>query len=447
MPEPTDTDRRLLEAVLLLTERDAGKPPTLAEVAIALGYPVSGRSTVQRQLARLRPAYVTWNAAARSLQVTPEGLALLGRASPEAADHPAVDDGVLRLLARGLTELAAITGAGRTVQAPYPPAWQRGLNMLAAACVAGRGTPPQSSVETLGWCRQPLATWPVRFAGLERFGDAALLVDEAPSELARELAQSIQGGDAEMELSERMMLRIRNDAEAQQDQQAYVAVRRFLIEHAVIPQLELLQASLSPEMGNLGQQLGEMYERVPASALPEGRLWTCGFCGWTLARRNGRLHCADDRCRVLTRDFTVSPLPRPAPPDLYRVRRAIRRYVTAPGRYEIEAADRLRSFGLDVELWPCFDLYDLRIRFAHGPVWAIDAKDWRFPYLLAPHLTEIESRPGCSYSRAFYAVPDSRVDEDPDYLIILRRLARVPNTEIVTLAELVQRAQTEASRA
>jgi len=82
----------------------------------------------------------------------------------------------------------------------------------------------------------------------------------------------------------------------------------------------------------------------------------------------------------------------------------------------LEAA--LRERGLQVELWPEFDRYDLRLRFADGEAWAVDVKDWAEPSLLARRVNA-QAAPftsGPRWSRAFFVFPQERQRERPDYV-------------------------------
>src|ERR1700733_3461739 len=121
METPTDADLRLLRLILDLTEGNQGRPPTLAEIAVAAGFQSSSRGNIQRQLLRLKPRYVTWTSSPRSLTVTPAGRGLLGgnRSETGAMSLP-VSDAPLALLASGVTWLADAVSEGRPLQAPYP---------------------------------------------------------------------------------------------------------------------------------------------------------------------------------------------------------------------------------------------------------------------------------------------------------------------------------------
>jgi hypothetical protein len=74
----------------------------------------------------------------------------------------------------------------------------------------------------------------------------------------------------------------------------------------------------------------------------------------------------------------------------------------------------LEALGLDVELWPAFDRYDLRIVFPNREVWAVDVKDWANPFLLARRVKPIPSDP--PWTRAYFVFPDERRAQREDYL-------------------------------
>jgi hypothetical protein len=279
--------------------------------------------------------------------------------------------------------------------------------------------------------------------------DRPLLFGDEPSDLCRELALTQR--DAEMEVQERFMREALAQAERLGRPDAYVALRRHLIERPVLDEVDALAAAVSPEISPVGALLHDLYEPVPGTALaPLARaVPLCGHCGWTLewhARgdTDGRWRCGDDRCRVLTEGFTRSGGEIAWTPRLRRVRRAIRRYVTAPGRYELDTACALERLGLTVELWPSLDAYDLHVTFPDGRAWAIDIKDWRHPQYLAATLVPLERCPERPWSRAIYAIPDERVREDRGYLAVLRAAAgadggRAP-FEVETISDLLAQA-------
>ena len=442
MGEPTDSDRRLLQTILTLTEQNMGRPPTLAEVTETLGFQSSSRANIQRQLSRLRPTYVDWTSSPRSLRVTENGMGLLGVPSAGTDLDLPISDAILPLLASGLTKLVNDLNETKPLQAPYPAAWRRGMNLLAAEFLQRDLDPPASTAAAVALCHQRPSSWPVRFSGLIRLGDQSLLEDEQPTELCHELAQK---GDAELEIHEKLMEQVLTTAQAHRRPDAYVALRQLLIQEPVLPLSTLLERSFSVAIGPLGPHLNELFEPVPTTTLTEeGEVLLCGFCGWTLERLRGRLRCGDDRCRVLTENFIRGTHVLRVSPDthLHRVRRAIRRYVVAPGKYEVATAGQLQALGCLVELWPGYDAYDLRITFPDGEVWAVDVKDWRFPHLLAPHIRPLSQSSSWHWTRAFYAIPDARVSDIPNYISFLQ--SAVPSQEftILTISALLEAVQT-----
>lgn len=444
MVVPTDADKALLQTIVELTEQKSGIPPTLAEIAIELGYQSGSRANIQRQLTRLKPEYVDWNTSSRSLHVTVAGQALLGVTLADRGVDLPVSEAILPLLASGLTHMTLAVNDGKPPQAPYHLDWHRGLNMLAAECLIRGIDPPTHTATAIAWCHRPLKEWPVRFPVPAYLLDAALLEQEQPTELSREYA--FRGG-AEMEACQKLMERVLSEARRHRAPTAYVALRQHLIETPVLTDEALMRMSFDPRMSPLGANLTELYERVPTTVAEQGKVLICGFCGWTLQRHQGRLRCGDDRCRVLTGDFIHPPTKeRDEPPQkLYRVRRAIRRYIVAPGVYEINAMKRLRQLGLSVELWPGYDTYDLHIAFSNGDGWAVDVKDWRFPHLLARHLTPLQEVSGYKLTRALYAVPDERVRDNHHYLTILQSatasLGSLPDFGILTISALIEEAR------
>ncbi len=86
-------------------------------------------------------------------------------------------------------------------------------------------------------------------------------------------------------------------------------------------------------------------------------------------------------------------------------RRGVRRFIHDPGLLEVRLRDGLRRLGLESELWPGSDSYDLRIRFDDGEVWGIDAKDWESAGLLA---RAFSWNPDPPCDRAFLVVAQHR---------------------------------------
>jgi hypothetical protein len=146
---------------------------------------------------------------------------------------------------------------------------------------------------------------------------------------------------------------------------------------------------------------------------------------------------------VLTDNFTrqLGQRPWPVVGDLLRVRRAIRRYIVAPGVHELFLEAQLLRLGLTVTLWPEYDLYDLHILFPHGQRWAIDVKDWKYPHLLAPRLTPIPTGDTTLYDQALYAIPDARAQQYDSYMTYLRTATTGQPFRVLTIGDIVKQAR------
>jgi hypothetical protein len=164
----------------------------------------------------------------------------------------------------------------------------------------------------------------------------------------------------------------------------------------------------------------QIYEPVPDGYLDRGCYTTCRRCLTLLTPlADGGWWCERDQCRK-----QGTPVPGPAlaaqeTGQLHQLARPLRQFVTGPGRAELDLEAGLRSLRLQVEMWPGFDAYDLRITFPDGHVWAVDVKDWANPALLGREAAPV--RPEPPYDEAFWVVPRHRVDARPGYLAVYRR--------------------------
>jgi hypothetical protein len=437
----TDTEIALLQIIDRVTKDNEGQNPTLAEIALAAGMSSSSRGSIQRQLSKLRPTYVDWSGRARSLHLTPAGLALLGRSVTEFAVQSPIPDVIVPLLAAGLTRLKLHIETQMPLQAPYDSAWERGSRMLVMECLI-RGYPPPTHIGEVidQWCRIPPIEWPLPLSPSGRFYQEPLIdEDNEITTLCRELAQGLSFGDAELELNESLMAQVRTLAQARRNQQGYVVFRRYLIEHPIATQDELSEVGSLREMSPFAASLHEMYERIPATAIHNAQLYLCGHCGWTLEHVGAQLKCGGPRCATLTENFsrgtTIQAYDASDPP--LRVRRAIRQYIVAPGVYELHLSRQIEALGLTCVLWPFYDQYDLQVIFDNGEVWAIDVKDWKYPHLLGRSLTTFQDITP-DWKQAFFAIPDARVAENPTYLLTLRNLVRSDEFTILTISQLLK---------
>jgi hypothetical protein len=206
------------------------------------------------------------------------------------------------------------------------------------------------------------------------------------------------------------------------NQSAYVAFRRLLIEHPVLTALELHRACIEPALRNLVDQVRQAYQLVPPECVTEGDVRICRGCGNVLIRMTeGPPQCVEERC--LQRGVHNVARTIPAHEEVYWLRMALRAFISAPGQAELRLARKLSRLHLKVELWPKLDTFDLYVCFPGGDCWAVDVKDWTNPVQLAYGVTPFSPTP--EWTRAFFVFPNERARRRPDYLPLFEAHCRI----------------------
>ena len=337
------------------------------------------------------------------------------------------DELTLHLSASGVVKLTETVKNGNSPTLPYPKELQRGLDRLVLNCLRQKQTPPQGIPDLLSWCQRPLAEWPLELP--EEAGTADKLLDRGmPTEICEEWA--IASPDLEAELTQKkLLLNAISVCKSADAPDSYVAFRRLLIEKPIMTEFELLQQCHEPVLEKLAEQLQTAYEPAPESAVVGGQFHCCSNCGNLMLRAiAGDLVCTEERCRTKSLGKPGTQIPQSQ--GVFWLKRGLRRFVAAPGRAEVRLLEKLEKLGKlqQVELWPNFDSYDLRIVFPDGEAWAIDVKDWRNPFLLAKKVREqqppIPSAP--SWQQAYFVFPDDRKQQRSDYLRAFRNHSKLP---------------------
>ena len=315
-----------------------------------------------------------------------------------------------------MTELLEREAGGYTGQV-YPQTLRLGLSRLAGAMLRAGSYPVHSIPGAVTMMQKPVGDWDVQPAPPEHIADLVLMDGEYMTADAEE--SIVANSDVAGELTQRIMLRVIENCRARGDQEGYVSFRKFIIEHPVVTQLELMDILDILADDNLRTLMNEAYEDIPGSHILDEEVQTCVRCGWTLLRNvnwdGGR--CASQRCRQLD---GVLPAQYPAShslgPGLRRVRAGLARYTTQPGQLELKLFRRLSTLNqLRTELWPGYDDYDLGITFPDGEVWAVDCKDSARPGLLAARLRMKEFSTSSRWQSAFYIFPAYRKKLTPHY--------------------------------
>lgn len=318
------------------------------------------------------------------------------------------------------------------LSAPYPANLQRALDLLTVDALRRGLAPPQNVLELLDWCRiKPLSQWPLTFEGRQMAEDVFLLEDDLPTSWCEEWACA--ASDVEDEVTENGVIEAAlRLCEALNSPQLYVDFRRLLIERPVLTQFELLHQQR--RLKGLENVLVDAYELAPSTSRHAGRFIACKRCGSLLVLNLvGDLCCEDSLCRAegsvqRGKDWDENVL---------QLKRGLRRFVTRPGRAELRLFKALKKRGYVVELWPDFDLYDLKV-VVDDEIWAIDVKDWADPFLLAYSLNEKGPfRPSTSapWNRAFWIFPKER-RERRNYLVAFENTYQHLNPRVKALFDI-----------
>lgn len=250
-----------------------------------------------------------------------------------------------------------------------------------------------------------------------------LLDGPSPTSVCQELF--VDGADVEAELAEqRILLKVLNVCRGASSQEAYTAFRRLLVERPVITPAELHEVlNDEPDLMILRDYISEAYQPAPAECVVGRKALVCKGCGNLLVRNaSGAPACADERCRFHGQAAIRHEISLETVRPLWLIR-ALRTFVAGPGAAEVRLAGTIKKLGIDVEMWPNFDAYDLKITFPDGIVWAVDVKDWVSAYLLARNVQPIPDHP--KWDRAYFVFPEQGRERPPDYLRAFKANCRV----------------------
>lgn len=233
----------------------------------------------------------------------------------------------------------------------------------------------------------------------------------------------------------------------QGDQAVYEAGRQDLIRLPAGPVDDLADLRLPP-------LVADFYQKIPYDSQYKDWWFACPACRWPMriaVRRTAGRPAGTARCwhaphaemgasylfRLPADAAAPELLPEPSPPrpagreavlypDLGEVpqarpvkghkalTRGIWRYTTVPGLPEVALYDRLKERGLDVELWPGLDAYDLLVKA--GPKrgkkeqFMVDVKDYTSATTLA---SLVHAQEGDRGGANWLVVPDYRAGQVP----------------------------------
>lgn len=300
---------------------------------------------------------------------------------------------------------------------PYPQNLQLGYDKVVLAfLLAGEPAAAPASVPEFyqDWCEKPFEEWGVE-VDEEIDGSDTLLFLGEPTELTIELAEAFGGSVLSQEQSKIASALLQHCQVHSQGPQIYTKFRRFIVEHPVLSNQELVEAKGNFGLGiGLSDLLEECYEIAPLCYQLQGNFYACPYC-YALTAVDGEQVIANPNCnrcppgRRLKKKIKIDD-------DSLKLKRGIERFWFYPGRAEIRLYQKLTELGLQVELYPACDRYDLRVTFADGKVWALDLKDYSNPYLLVKRLGDEPIPITPPWDEAYIVIPNERKKERPAYL-------------------------------
>jgi hypothetical protein len=320
---------------------------------------------------------------------------------------------LLRMIATALVHLSRQRVPPDPV---YANTVQSAFNHLVLRCLRRGTTPPGSVPEMVRWAAlKPLHEWPLSLPR-ELEGADGQLVDAltwSPTQQCFEWAVSAPDVAAE-EFENQLIDEVLTTTRAAKSPESYTAFRRLLITAPVLTgtQLALLGADL--DLSLLHETIKRCYEPAPGSHLRDGLYAECARCRCLLVPvSKDRYRCELDRCRRENYPKVGRWLDPKLNGGVYQLSRPLRMFITGPGLAETDLEAELGTMGLQPEMWPNFDAYDLRITLPNRQVWAIDVKDRANPALLGRGARPLRSDP--RYDRAFLVVPLYRFEEQEAY--------------------------------
>jgi transcriptional regulator with XRE-family HTH domain len=334
---------------------------------------------------------------------------------------------IVRLIASGLVELYLhYAKTGEPPHASYSKKLQRGYDRLVATCLLHGRTPPQSVPALIQLCERTFSDWPLPQLPEDVHPLDTLLHNRQPSFFCEEYARSDRDIEAAVS-EERFMQKVFAECSALPSD-VYTSLREQLVTRPVLTEAEFTLCYNKPPLRVVADLVKDAYEEAPGFLSHKGFFRCCPECGNLLLYSRDKVWlCRDESCdldrvredqiqRVLSADDEDNG-------SVYQLKHSLRRYVAAPGRFELKLRDRLLDLSrggrrLSVELYPSVDAYDLRVTFPDKEVWAIDVKDWASPYLLAETVKPFRTRP--PWDRAFYVFPDRHKKVRRDYLEAFR---------------------------
>lgn len=342
-----------------------------------------------------------------------------GEDVPDWDSHAGVP--LLRGVVQGVLDLAEV-GDLHSFKLPYPPEAQRALNEITLCCLVRGARPPRSLPDFLSWCRErPVEDWPIELPPDAVAPDQYLIDDESshPTTFCYEWA--MEGPDSSVRDEVHGLIQSAADLCAQAAlPESYPVFRRLLVEQPVLDQAGLFRIATDQFLDPVRDLLGSAYRPASDIYLCHGGYTPCRRCSTLLTPlQDGSWWCENDACRQQGAPLPGKPLVADQAGVVHHLDRALRQFVSGPGRAALELEARLRALGVATELWPVREVCDVMVSFPDGHVWTIEVKDHANPALLG-RLAEREHARS-SRGEDFWVVPGYRAEQCPGYVATFER--------------------------
>ena len=201
------------------------------------------------------------------------------------------------------------------------------------------------------------------------------------------------------------------DLMKQLSQDNYVYVRKFIIEHPLLTDLERKNFLLHFNNEQIIMDLVELaYEQTPEET------YCCPNCSWTMTFKGLQPLCCHRDCVEIP--IVKEKCRRVDSEHNYRLKKGVMRYICYPGKAELEIEQICRELNIKSELWPELDRYDIKIIFDNGACWGIDAKTYSNPYFLSKSIENDSHFRDANIDNGYYVIPDKIVKRTGGYLKI-----------------------------
>lgn len=212
-------------------------------------------------------------------------------------------------------------------------------------------------------------------------------------------------------------------------QDNYVYVRKFIIKNKLLTSVDRKNFML--EHGN-DDEVRDIIE-LAYEKTPEG-MYVCPNCGWTLEFVGEQPVCCHSACADVAM-IKLADLKAVDAKFEYRLKKGVARYISYPGFAELEIDELCKKLGLNSQLWPDHDKYDIGITFDDGSYWGVDAKTYKNPKFLGSKIANDNIFQTVEVERGFYVIPDNVAKKVPKYIQICNSFLKNNKFTCVTMSK------------